>query len=282
MTCRIVCFRQARNVARERVLVRAAIGRSGTCAWVALSLALVLCAVAPAAFGAAPVRPAGAPGASSVALATPLHNELSYRGAVGAQHRQFWYRFQAGGARRAILEVWSTVGSCPVRVTMLDQRRHVLAQTITTHEEILPFVVSLRARTAAEPFYVRVDASPFGSSCARSAYVLTIVEPQQPPACQAPPTEPTACSPPTPTSTTVPASTLAPMSRRPPTYAHAPSANSAGSRCEKAGRELSHAAVAAARERRVVARGGPSRARLRHLEAVRHWWRNQTLTSCDL
>jgi hypothetical protein len=78
----------------------------------------------------APV-PASRPGGMTIASATQLYSELSYRGTV-KRGEQLWYRFNSESDERVRIEIWGTTRSCPVRAAVLNLRRRTLGEMISS------------------------------------------------------------------------------------------------------------------------------------------------------
>jgi hypothetical protein len=166
----------------------------------ALSGLLLIASIAPGAaragtavaFGrphgsAAAILPPGAasaPGGATMASATPLGNQPSYRGTI-APGGQLWYKFEHTDGERMHVNLWGKTPACPVRATMLDADGHELGEIISSTHEIEPFIVYFPPHEVSLVYYLRIDTGPAASApCAGAGYVFTLQEPEQP-QCQA-------------------------------------------------------------------------------------------------
>jgi cell division septation protein DedD len=242
-------------------------------------------------------KAAAAPGAATMASATPLYNERGYRGTVAHGHA-LWYRFREEESGRPLFEVWGRTSSCPVRATLLGARGHVYGELISDASEILPFSIGL---PGAGRYYLRIDADPY-KTCAGAAFVVRLVEPEQP----APPgagsepgsssAEPTpsetpttttpTMTPTTPTTTTPTTPTTTPTTTT-PARGTAPSKETAvppivTKTCDSSLERLAYLTGAVEREREAVRRHRASVAALRRLEAEKLQVKRRERASCRL
>jgi hypothetical protein len=207
--------------------------------------------------------PRGAMGSPTSAQATPLQTGFSYQGAVSKRIKRLWYRLNDPDSKRIVFHLRGKSPTCAVHASLLDARGRPLAQLITAPGETLPFVVLIPVKTVSDTYYLRLDADPF-SSCVNASYVFTLVEPEQPGACEAPATGPAEQT----SKSCVTSSTAPAYGAR---FSTTPRARLARARsaCETVGNTLWRVTVAVAKERSLVFHRRAGIASLRKLESKR-------------
>ena len=202
-----------------------------------------------------PADGGSSPGGATMATATALVTESSYRGAIDAPAAQAWYQLQVAAGEKVAFEVRGKTSSCPVRASFVDASGRTLEQLTSTARESLPFLVSAPQRATSESYYLRIDISP-SSTCSHAGYAFRLLFPEQEPPCVQP-------APPSPgqPSVGVCASKEA---------GYGPALRLETSACDRAGAAVSRASNATGRERGEVQRGRGSRRRLKQLERAEH------------
>ena len=207
-----------------------------------------------------PPAPPGAPGGATMATATALVTDSSYRGTIGVSATQAWYRLEAEEGEKVAFEIRGETSSCPVRASFVDASGGTLEQLISTARESLPFLVSVpQGSTSAS--YLRIDISP-SSTCSRAGYVFRLLFPTQPTPCGQPaPPSPGQPAPPSPGQ---PAGGVCASKTEEQRYG--PLLQLETSACDRASAAVNSASNATGRERGEVERGRGSRKRLEQLE----------------